>query len=428
MHITLAVTLQGGVNDDEVGPLVEFAVERPWITGISFQPATYSGRHVLPAELERRITFPDVIKGVAAQTGGMFREDDFMPLPCAHPNCHSLSIAYRHGETVVPLSRFFDARNNLDLLANGIAFTRPKARDLIMQYLGRQGCCSGGDCLPAADEASATGALPIVELAAASGRPENGSGGSSPSAEFFAKAIAEQLGAEDLFRITITSFLDAYNFDVRRVMKCCTHHVLPSGHVIPFCAYNVLYREGHVALPALNEAVASEIEMDWAYAAIMLTALLSCGLLLRRSQAGLGLLWWQKIGIGMGAFCGAMIGAKLPFIFGDWEALLRGTVWLADGKTIMCGIVGGLLRSGSCQMVARRADEDRRFLRPRPSRLQLASAASVVFTPDAVLARRLRCLGALSFLIVRLDRTWLAIRRSSMKRRFILRRRGCCCC
>ena len=79
----------------------------------------------------------------------------------------------------------------------------------------------------------------------------------APSAaadEFFARALAQQLGAENLFRITITSFLDAYNFDVRRVMKCCTHHVLPSGHVIPFCAYNVLYREGHVALPALRQA------------------------------------------------------------------------------------------------------------------------------------------------------------------------------
>jgi len=56
-----------------------------------------------------------------------------------------------------------------------------------------------------------------------------------------------------LFSVTITSFLDAYNFDVRRLMKCCTHHVLPSGHVIPFCAYNVLYRDGHVPLPELAQ-------------------------------------------------------------------------------------------------------------------------------------------------------------------------------
>ena len=71
---------------------------------------------------------------------------------------------------------------------------------------------------------------------------------------FFERAMAEELSQADVFRITITSFLDAYNFDVRRLMKCCIHHVLPSGHVIPFCAYNVLYREGHAVLPALRDA------------------------------------------------------------------------------------------------------------------------------------------------------------------------------
>jgi hypothetical protein len=28
---------------------------------------------------------------------------------------------------------------------------------------------------------------------------------------------------------------------------------LPSGHVVPFCAYNTLYRDGHVPLPALKD-------------------------------------------------------------------------------------------------------------------------------------------------------------------------------
>ena len=243
IHVTLVSTLQGGVNEDQIGRLVQFGVERPWITGISFQPATYSGRHVLPEELEQRITFPDVIKAIAAQTDGLYREADFFPLPCAHPNCHSLSIAWRHAGSVTPLTRFIDAKANLDLLANGISFTRRKSRDLLMAYLGRQGCCAGGDCGEG-----------LVELTA--GQPAS-AGASGPGDEFFAQALAEQLGSENLFRITITSFLDAYNFDLRRLVKCCTHHVLPSGHVIPFCAYNVLYRPGHVPLPDLKQLVTS---------------------------------------------------------------------------------------------------------------------------------------------------------------------------
>lgn len=243
IHVTLVVTLQGGVNEDQIGPLMEFGAARPWITGISFQPATYSGRHVLPEELERRITFPDVIRAIASQTGGMFQEDDFLPLPCAHPNCHQIAIGYRANGQVTPVTRFVDAQANFDLLANGLSFTRAKSKQLILQYLGRQGCC-GGDCGTSDDPATATPTLQQLGRA------------SAPANEFFSRVIEQKMGAESLFRITITNFLDAYNFDVRRVMKCCTHHVLPSGHVIPFCAYNTLYRSGHVPLPELIKAVA----------------------------------------------------------------------------------------------------------------------------------------------------------------------------
>jgi uncharacterized radical SAM superfamily Fe-S cluster-containing enzyme len=199
-----------------------------------------------------------VIRAIAQQTDGLFCEDDFLPLPCAHPNCHSLAYAYRSGGSVVPLARLINAREHLDLLANGIMFTRARARELIEQFLGRLGCCAGG-CGP---ETGSNGAL--VQLGA--GRSVVGMhgingqaaavGSAKPQAvadEFFHRALTEQLSPADVFRITITSFLDAYNFDVRRVMKCCIHHVLPSGHVIPFCAYNVLYRDGHVALPLLRQ-------------------------------------------------------------------------------------------------------------------------------------------------------------------------------
>ena len=245
----LVTTLQTDVNDKEIGAIVKYGLERPWITGVSFQPATYSGRTELPESLERRITYPDVIRKIAEQSDGIFRTDDFMPLPCAHPNCHQLTYAYRAHGQVVPLLRFINVAENLDLLANGITFTRPRARQLIERYLGRLGCCAGGDCGP--DQS-------LVTLATSAGAnpeatPTTDSNEVKQAAnDFFTRALVEQLDPEDVFRITITSFLDPYNFDVRRVMKCCVHNILPSGHVVPFCAYNTLYRPGIVPLPSLT--------------------------------------------------------------------------------------------------------------------------------------------------------------------------------
>lgn len=254
IHTTLVAAVQTDVNVDQIGRLVQFGIERPWITGISFQPATYSGRHVLPDELERRVTFPDVIRGVAEQTNGMFGIDDFLPLPCAHPNCHSVSLAWRTDDKALPLTRFIDAKANFDLLANGMTFTRDKSKDLIRQYLARQACCGPGGCGPSdcgpsdGTVASTNGDLTVVPL-----------GGAADPERFFEQVLAKAIGSEGIFRITVTSFLDVYNFDVRRVMKCCTHHVLPSGHVIPFCAYNVLYRPGYVPLPELTLAKLSSV-------------------------------------------------------------------------------------------------------------------------------------------------------------------------
>ena len=46
------------------------------------------------------------------------------------------------------------------------------------------------------------------------------------------------------FMIQVHSFMDAHTLDLKRLMKCCIHELLPDGRAIPFCAYNNLgYRE-----------------------------------------------------------------------------------------------------------------------------------------------------------------------------------------
>lgn len=80
---------------------------------------------------------------------------------------------------------------------------------------------------------------------------------------------------------------------------------------------------------------------NWTYAALMTAAVAACYLLSRRRQQALPLARGERIGIALGAFCGAMIGAKLPFVLSDWEGLKSGAAWFDNGKTIVFGLVGG---------------------------------------------------------------------------------------
>jgi uncharacterized radical SAM superfamily Fe-S cluster-containing enzyme len=229
LRCTLVCTVDHNTNLHEVGRVVQFGLERPFVRGVSFQLATYCGRHLPPGDLEKRATMPDVVKGIVAQTDGLVAEGDFYPLPCAHPNCHMMCYLYRGGDRPVSISRFLDVKKHMNLIANSVVYTPARARQLVAKYLeGAGGCgCGPGGCGPA-----------------------------DPSLdEFVVKALAEKLNGEEVFRITLTAFLDVHTFDTRRVMKCCLAHVLPSGHVVPFCAYNTLYRDGHVRLPPLANEV-----------------------------------------------------------------------------------------------------------------------------------------------------------------------------
>jgi uncharacterized radical SAM superfamily Fe-S cluster-containing enzyme len=237
IRCTLVCTVDHNTNLHEVGRVVRFGLEKPEIRGVSFQMATYCGRHVDPGDLEKRVTMPDLVKAIVAQTKGLVAESDFYPLPCAHPNCHMMSYIYRGGagERPVPINRIIDVTKHMDLIANSIVYTPARARQLAAAYLEKAGGCGCGP------------------NGCGEGAPLRGAAKQEPLDDFVVKALAEKLNGADVFRITLTGFLDVYNFDVRRVMKCCLAHVLPSGHVVPFCAYNTLYRDGHVPLPPLAD-------------------------------------------------------------------------------------------------------------------------------------------------------------------------------
>ena len=78
------------------------------------------------------------------------------------------------------------------------------------------------------------------------------------------------------------------------------------------------------------------------YACVLVVSIAIAMRLIHGNQKRLDLTRVQRLLIGGAAFVGAMLGSKVPFL-GDqgWGAFYDGTVWFADGKTILGGIVGG---------------------------------------------------------------------------------------
>ena len=215
------MTLTPGVNDDELGAFVRFASGRPRsVRKVMIQPAMYSGRYENP-RVVRRPTVGDVAKLVAAQTDGLFAEDDFTPIPCSDPNCFSMAVALRGPNGLVPVSRYLpryatwaDAANRGLIAAVADMFDAPGGLAGLIQGVFAAGA------LDALDEDTVDRLLDLVAALPAGSRDT----------------------WDGMFAIGVKPFMDAHTYDQDRIDKCCVHVIARDGTPVSFCEYNAVHR------------------------------------------------------------------------------------------------------------------------------------------------------------------------------------------
>ncbi|HLE28562.1 MAG TPA: radical SAM protein [Anaerolineales bacterium] len=241
VRAVLVAAVERGVNEHEIGRIVEFGLKHPAVFGVNFQPAFRAQRHPRPADPLARITIPDVLKALEAQTGGLFKLSDFVPVPCCMPTCSFVTYAMLDGDAVTPITRVLEIDQYLDYIKNR---TMPGLNDDLLHTLERLWSSSAkiGSDQAASEVASIT--PPITNLP--SPIPESRSASRCPSCHSHLPLDAHTPRdlARHIFMVNTRDFMDPWTFSVKNVMKCCVEFLLPDGRMIPFCAYNsVGYRE-----------------------------------------------------------------------------------------------------------------------------------------------------------------------------------------
>jgi uncharacterized radical SAM superfamily Fe-S cluster-containing enzyme len=212
LSTTLVVTLQQGLNDDEIGKIIEFALKQPCVRGVTFQPTQIAGRTENFNPATDRITATDVRKNILEQTS-IFQSNDLIPVPC-NPDALIMGYALKLAGEVFPLTRYINPAHLLDNGRNTIVYEQDTVLhkklieifstgisvDRVQDNMKQLLCC-----------------LPQIQ--------------------------APGLTYDNLFRIIIMRFIDAYDFDVRAIKKSCVHIVHKDGRIIPFETMNLFYRD-----------------------------------------------------------------------------------------------------------------------------------------------------------------------------------------
>ncbi|HDM91850.1 MAG TPA: radical SAM protein [Candidatus Korarchaeota archaeon] len=248
--IVLVPTVIKGLNTGELGDIIRFAaLNIDVVRGVNFQPISLTGR-VPRSERERlRITIPEVIKLIEEQTEGQIPMDAWYPVPFVtfisdlvealtgkpqfrmtnHPACGAATYVFPEYEHVdgsrvikrfVPITEFIDVEGFREYVLEKVEELRSGANRWITALKIVANLSRFIDKSKQPEGVNVLGLIRQILL-----RRDYAALG-----EFHYKSLF----------LGMMHFMDLYNYDVQRVMRCNIHYLVPDGRVIPFCTFNVL--------------------------------------------------------------------------------------------------------------------------------------------------------------------------------------------
>jgi 7,8-dihydro-6-hydroxymethylpterin dimethyltransferase len=248
IDVTLVVTVVNSINNDQIGPVVRFAIDNiDKINAVSFQPVSFTGRdeHLDAAmRAQWRYTLSHLAHDMKAQTGVTEPLRDWYPLSASgpisdlidhvsglearwgslkcgcHPNCGIGTLFLVHEKTreAVPISEVFDMDQILEDLRT--INDRHRSRPVMIA----QAVTAFVRNFHAEKAPKGFGLLSMLKVV---------DGHTGRHLRFTAKARHD-------WRVLLVAgmwFQDLFNYDFRRTEMCIIPYATQMGE-ISFCAYN----------------------------------------------------------------------------------------------------------------------------------------------------------------------------------------------
>ncbi len=261
VDIVLVITLINGVNNEQVGRIIEFALDNPKkISFLSFQPVSFTGRDELISDERRaaqRYTLANLAHDVKTQTGigeplrdwfsislmGTFSDwadlihgpaGEWGALSCGcHPNCGTGMAVMIDKETreAAPITAFLNA----DRLPKDVALINDAARGKFLSVLGMAVAL-----LRNYDPFMAPTHFRIFDLLKKFDKTFNATGRDYGQVAGDTRLQDVERRRSDRWNFLFIAgmwFQDLFNYDFRRTEMCIIPYGTQEGE-ISFCAYN----------------------------------------------------------------------------------------------------------------------------------------------------------------------------------------------
>jgi uncharacterized radical SAM superfamily Fe-S cluster-containing enzyme len=248
LGVVLVPVVVPEINADNLGDILRFAVaHQPIVRGIHFQPVSYFGRYPTAPTDADRITLPEIMAGLQAQTDGLVRIENFRPAGAENALC-SFSGSF----VTMPDGRLH-ALTRAPVATSCCAAAEPESP------AAASSCCAAAEppqLVPIElmtirrpnptqrDDAGVGRARDFVARSWAAPRTVDPERQATPAERFSELDVFLARAKTHTLVISGMAFQDAWTLDLDRLRDCHIHIAEQDGRDVPFCAYNLTGTDG----------------------------------------------------------------------------------------------------------------------------------------------------------------------------------------
>jgi uncharacterized radical SAM superfamily Fe-S cluster-containing enzyme len=224
VQTTLLMVLIGGVNEDELGHLVDLTFKHDFVRSLTIQTMAYTGQGGGFFSPRKHIPVDGVERRIAEATGQRIRMDHFVPMPTAHPLCYGVCyMLFDETGKKFSITDILEPEALATHLSSGY-FLRPSNRfeEDLREAINRLWSEGGNEELLFILKKLLKTLYPVGEIL-------------SPA--------ARQQRAEQMIKtIYVHSHMDEDTFEIGRAIRCPDQVPVNAEKLIGACNYNLFYR------------------------------------------------------------------------------------------------------------------------------------------------------------------------------------------
>jgi len=227
----IIMTVIAGLNDDELGTILDYTLHRPFMRGLEIQTMSYtgSGGSTVKFNPMTRITGTDLIDRIVEQSSGLLRREDFAPMLHPHPNCVAITylLALRDGG-FIPFPRFTTPEAYRKAIMSSFVVQPDERHEAFLTELIDH-VWANQDSIARASDILVTLRDMLQSL--------------YPSDREITEAERLILGQRYVKNIFLHNYMDAHSLDAEVLRKCTSMQIVPDGRMIPNCGYRTIHRK-----------------------------------------------------------------------------------------------------------------------------------------------------------------------------------------